>query len=87
VRDDMMAQSRRRDGGTVLLEFLAGLVIVGSSAPLEGPLGSASIILAIAGAGLIADALRHVLHVVLAVPVSIAIAAGIYFPLVSLIGD
>jgi hypothetical protein len=87
VRDDMMAQSRRRDGGSLLLEFLSGLVIAGSSALLENPLGSASIILTVAGAGLLADALRHVVNVVFAVPLGIAIAAGIYFPLVSLIND
>lgn len=87
MRDDMMAQSRRRDGGSVLLEFLSGLVIVGSSALLEGPLGPASIILTIAGAGLLADALRHVVNVVLGVVLGLAIAAVIYFPLVSLIND
>jgi hypothetical protein len=87
VRDDMMAQSRRRDGGSVLLEFLSGLVVVVSSALLEGPLGSASIVLTIAGAGLLADSLRHVVNVFLAVVLGLAIAAVIYFPLVSLIND
>lgn len=83
----MMAQSRRRDGGSLLLEFLAGLVIVGSAAVLSDPLGGAALILAAAGAGLLVDALRHVAHVMLAVAAGVAIAAVIYFPLASLISD
>jgi hypothetical protein len=78
---------RLRDGGTVLLEFLAGLVIIVSAGPLNGPLGGASLILAAVGAVLLSHSLMHVMHFVLAIPAGLAIAIAIYYPLVALIGD